>query len=255
MNPVATLVVALFAGAAAGILGSRLAVPADPGVVPATANELLPRLLELEAKVAALGFAAAVPAPAVAAERSVDPAREPAEVVDGHARQRLESLETAVARLQQTNQAARSAVVRDPATEAGAPKKTAAEHRFAIVAAGANEADQLAAWRQLRNLDNAYDDATVAVMVQVGLASKNPETRADVWRQADGRSKHPALAPALMQSLQSDGEARVRDEAAETLENYLDVPGVREALAAAMESDADESVRRQARHSLENGRR
>ncbi|MFO0420066.1 MAG: HEAT repeat domain-containing protein, partial [Planctomycetota bacterium] len=49
----------------------------------------------------------------------------------------------------------------------------------------------------------------------------------------------------------SDGDARVREEAAETLAGYLESPGVRASLTAAMGADADEKVRRQAGRSLE----
>ncbi len=250
MNASVSVVVALLAGALAGFASSRFAVPAEAAPVSAGADELPHRLDSLEQRVAALAAAAAVPTPAVSSESpTADAARAPALLVDAEARRRLEVLEQTVARWSQG--ARTNAPASDQAAEAAAapPKPTLAELQHAVVAATA-EADKIAAWQKLRFESNAYDDAAVATIVQLGLSSKDPAIRADVWRQADGRSTHPALAPALVQALQVDGEARVREEAAETLVKYLDVPGVREALTAASSGDADEKVRRQASRTL-----
>jgi hypothetical protein len=183
----------------------------------------------------------------------VDAARESLPAVDAVARTRLDALEQAMARLSTNAVAPQQPAIVDPAadeaTRRAAETKSVAEHQRAILVA-TTDAEKMAAWKQLRGLENAYDDATVAVMVQVGLSSQDPLVRADVWRQADGHSTHPALAPALLQALRVDGEPRVREEAAETLEKYLDVPGVREALQAAVAGDSDEGVKRQATRTL-----
>lgn len=254
MNAPSLVVIALLAGGLAGAVGGRFAAPE---VVPAVAaaTDVSPRLVDLEARVAQLAAAAAVsPAPVVAVARDRDePLREPATPVDAEARRRLDVLEHTVAKLAAGPARAGAPTERDQATaaaDAAAAKKSVAEHQRAIVH-GANDAEKLAAWRELRHQADSYDDAVVATMVQVGLSSQDAAVRADVWRQADGRSKHPSLPPALLQALQSDGEARVREEAAETLAGYLESPGVRAALTAAMSADADEKVRRQASRSLE----
>lgn len=74
-------------------------------------------------------------------------------------------------------------------------------------------------------------------------------------RQADARERNLLLVPPLMQALGQDAEAAVREEAAETLENYLDQPGVRQILETAARSDPDADVRRQAQAVLSSGRR
>jgi HEAT repeat protein len=59
----------------------------------------------------------------------------------------------------------------------------------------------------------------------------------------------------LLLSMQTDADAKVREEAAETLGDYLDQPGVQQALRTASGSDADPAVRRQALSSLGSRRR
>ncbi|HEX6813500.1 MAG TPA: HEAT repeat domain-containing protein [Planctomycetota bacterium] len=92
-----------------------------------------------------------------------------------------------------------------------------------------------------------HDAADAAIqLVQTSTVAK---TRADVWRQMHGAG-NARLAPHLVQSLLHDADADVREEAAESLDEYLDQPGVRQALQLASQNDADEKVRRQAARSL-----
>ncbi len=75
------------------------------------------------------------------------------------------------------------------------------------------------------------------------------ETRADVWRQlshvTDRRLRQP-----LLDALAYDEHAKAREEAAETLADFLPDRAVEGALRAAMENDVDAGVRRQAAESL-----
>lgn len=168
---------------------------------------------------------------------------------------RLTRLEQQVASRQNREQ--RTAAVDAQAPQPQAPPDPAellrqtAGFQTTILDPRATEQDKLRAWGSLRNREGAWTDAVVAEMTRIGLSSADPAVRADVWRQADGRSTHPAMAVALLQALQSDAVAGVREEAAETLENYADRPDVQQALRLAREHDPDEKVRRYAQRSLE----
>ena len=107
------------------------------------------------------------------------------------------------------------------------------------------------AWGQIRmNAADAWTYQIVAEAVRIGTTSTNPQIRADVWRQAHAGRTHPLLLQPLLHALANDLERTAREEAAETLDLYLDQPGVREALQTASQYDADPGVRRQALTSL-----
>ena len=107
------------------------------------------------------------------------------------------------------------------------------------------------AWGQIRmNAADAWTDVIVAEAVRIGTTSPNPQMRADIWRQAHAGRTHPLLLQPLLHAMANDTERTAREEAAETLDLYLDQPGVREALQAASQYDADPGVRRQALASL-----
>ncbi len=108
-----------------------------------------------------------------------------------------------------------------------------------------------AAWGQLRmNAAEAWTDLIVTEAVRIGATSSNPQLRADIWRQAHAGVAHPLLLQPLLYAMANDPERSAREEAAETLDLYLDQPGVREALQATSQYDADPGVRRQAMMSL-----
>ena len=90
----------------------------------------------------------------------------------------------------------------------------------------------------------------VAEAVRLGTTSSDPQVRSDIWRHAHANHTHALLLLPLLYALTSDPDRRVREEAAETLDLYLDQPGVREALQAVSQSDAELNVRRQAEMSL-----
>lgn len=89
-------------------------------------------------------------------------------------------------------------------------------------------------------------------MIYLGNASAEASVRADVWRQLDG-VVDDRLLPALLAALRSDPDRRAREEAAETLAEYLPNEAAREGLRQAAEVDPDERVRSQALRSLSGG--
>lgn len=115
----------------------------------------------------------------------------------------------------------------------------------------ADDETKATAWRTIRySADLAWTDAIVMEAVRIGTTSSDPWLRADIWRQAHANHTNPLLLQPLLQALANDPDARVRSEAAETLDLYIDEIGVREALQNASEIDADPDVRQQALSSL-----
>jgi len=218
----------------------------DPGV-----GELRARLEQVEAESrTAVPVASAVP---VERAETVEP--QPALLAsDPEVARRLAALEQAFAALQQ--RAAQSDAVPAPASLVKEPDpvdraRRVQENQQLILDARSDDKAKLRAWSQLRGLGDSWNDAVVATMTHLGLTSADAKVRADVWRQADGGSRvHPVMCNALLLALASDGDAKVRDEAAETLENYLGQPVVRQALEQASRHDADEKVRRRAVETL-----
>ena len=114
-----------------------------------------------------------------------------------------------------------------------------------------NDEMKTKAWRSMRYSESElWTDSIVLEAVRIGTTADDPEVRADIWRQAHGNATHPLLVQPLLQSLANDLDPRVRAEAAETLDLYLDQAGVREALQAAANHDEHRGVRQQARSSL-----
>ena len=106
-------------------------------------------------------------------------------------------------------------------------------------------------WGQIRmNAEDSWTDEIVAEVVRIGSTSTDPMLRANIWRQAHARRTHPLLLQPLLFALTNDPETTAREEAAETLDLYLDQPGVLEALQIAAQYDANPAVQRQATISL-----
>lgn len=246
------------AGAIGGLAGAALVMVWQPGnqvALPAPiqsdTGELRERLDRLEAE---LRRPAPVAVPAGGAEAAGAVVREaPPAVEDPAVLRRLQALEQAVAAFGKrpvggpVSGGPGGAPVVDDAL---AKSRAIAANQATILDPGRTDQERLAAWADLRREENGWNDGVVAMMTQMGLSNASAAVRADVWRQADARAKHPAMGQALLQALQVDQEATVREEAAETLENYLDLPGVREALVAARDRDTDAKVRRQAEETL-----
>lgn len=121
----------------------------------------------------------------------------------------------------------------------------------------ATEADRLLALRDLRSQrDPDGIDLRLYVldsMLELARTSQDGETRADVWRQlshlTDARLRQP-----LLDTLAYDQHADAREEAAETLADFLPDVAIEAALRFAAENDVAAGVRRQAASSLEPGR-
>lgn len=119
----------------------------------------------------------------------------------------------------------------------------------------ATAADKLRSWGALRRMGpDAWSDAVVQEMIQLGQTASDPATRADVWRQADARARHPAMRGALLVAMVQDPNPSVRGEAAETLECYCDDPQVVAALEQAAVQDKDPEVRENANKALRKWR-
>ncbi len=97
---------------------------------------------------------------------------------------------------------------------------------------------------------DCWTDSIVTEVVRIGLTSTEPNVRADVWRNAHAAHTHPLLLQPLLHALSSDPIGSVRAEAAETLNLYLDQPGIRAALESAAAYDIDAEVRQQAEAAL-----
>ncbi len=100
-------------------------------------------------------------------------------------------------------------------------------------------------------------DARIAILPAVlplAETSEDPAVRADAWRQLHGCDDPSLLAP-LLRAHESDPVARVREEAAESLDAFLADALVAQALRFAAENDPDPGVRRQALESLAGGER
>ncbi len=117
----------------------------------------------------------------------------------------------------------------------------------------ASEAERLDALRGLRGNHHADGtDARLAVlpeMIHLAETTQEAATRADVWRQLSHVTDRSLLAP-LVYSLQNDASDEVREEAAETLADFLPDPVAKSALEYAAQHDPDDGVRRQAADSL-----
>jgi hypothetical protein len=110
--------------------------------------------------------------------------------------------------------------------------------------------EKLAAHERLRRVPDAYTPPMVQELLRIAETSQRAETRADVWRFFDGASRLPHLVPPMLQALANDADWIAREEAAETLGNYLDDPVVLGALRWTAEHDAHERVRAKAQRTL-----
>ncbi|MCB9891633.1 MAG: HEAT repeat domain-containing protein [Planctomycetes bacterium] len=172
--------------------------------------------------------------------------------------ERIAALEASVARLTTARIHAPttgSSTAGMPSTQRPARDDAAEASKHQITAADANAdvEQRMRALRHLRGIEGGRSPSVVAAMIHLAQTSQDPEVRADVWRQMS-RAKDKQLVAPMMQAVQSDAHPKVREEAAETLGDFLDEPGVRSILQHVSENDVEEDVRRQARSSLERRR-
>ena len=120
------------------------------------------------------------------------------------------------------------------------------------------EEEKLQALRGLRGrTDAAGQDARIAIvpeMLELARTTQDPVVKADVWRQMSGCTD-PALRYPLLESAANDTGNKVREEAIETLSDFLPDPEVEAQLRHIMENDPDRGVRREAEKSLERWKR
>jgi hypothetical protein len=248
-------VAALVSAGVAVLLHGRTAPAAalPPGAdTPSGVAALVERVAQLERRLDELPAATQAPLPATAETVRRE---DTADLLIA-----LQSVETRVAQLERQSQPAQAqparaaAPPRDPAIVAAELLAEIARRQNDVLDARSSAEVKLEAWRWMRREKGSWNDAVVAQMVDLGLTSTDPKVRADVWRQADGNQVHQALVPALLRALQSDGDANVREEAAETLENYFDRPEVQQALEHSSRNDLDPRVRRQASQTIASAR-
>ncbi len=120
--------------------------------------------------------------------------------------------------------------------------------------ASAPVADRMHALRRLRGTSDGRSREVVIALAELARTTDDSDVRADIFRQLDGVAFMELRQP-LLDALQSDADRKVREEAAETLEGYLDDPSVRAALELAAENDANRDVREQAAETLEGRKR
>ena len=252
------LLAALLAALTSWAVASSFA-PSERGPAAATSD---PRTAELEERLARLEEDAARPA----AERvDLVPARAPRPTDSPVDTDRLDLLEERLAELERAFSDGRNRPaptrgdlqIEDPV--ATAVRAEAERQRRAQVQANASsiildatttDGEKLAAHQTLRRVEDAYTPAMVAELVRLGLESDVPRYRADTWRFFDGSSRLPELVPHLRTAVNTDPEPNVREEAAETLGEYLDEAGVVELLEWLRDNDPDPEVRDEARRAL-----
>ncbi len=242
----ATLALARGAPAAGGTSAGGTA--AARGAVAVPASDLARRLDALERALGRLEREAPLAEPREPLEADADAAAAPA----------LAELEARVAQLEE--------VARAPARPTAASFEPAAGHGREPVdllafqgtandPAAPDEA-RLAALRALRGRRDAYGgdarDAVALAMIELARTSADAAARADVWRQLHGVTD-PALREPLLDALANDPVAKVREEAAETLDAFLPDAAVASALGAALKNDPDGGVRKQAAETLALG--
>ncbi len=95
----------------------------------------------------------------------------------------------------------------------------------------------------------ALSGAVAVAAAQIAIDANDSSVRAGVWRQMAGVGD-PYLIQPLLYSLANDDSERVRRQAAKTLRDFLDEPGVQDALEYAGENDTSEWLRSEIRFSM-----
>jgi hypothetical protein len=128
------------------------------------------------------------------------------------------------------------------------------ESHAVILDPNAPDRDKTSAWTKLRRMDGEpWTDEVVLEMLRIGEGSEDDRAREEVWIGADSRHRNDLLASPLVRALSGDRSANVREEAADALKRYLDMPGVRDALIFASTNDASAKVRSEALEALMRG--
>lgn len=130
--------------------------------------------------------------------------------------------------------------------------------RVIILDVSRSDAERLRALYQLPNgpglrgapfATEAKSGAVAVAAAQMAIHSDDPRIRAAIWRLMSGVGD-PYLLQPLLYSVANDPDHTVRGEAARTLFDFVEEPGVREALEYARDNDATIRVRNEARLAL-----
>ena len=227
--------------------------------VAASIRALETRIAELEARMQTLSTPALLPAPAAEEPRArvSEDASFDLEELSGFA-ERLARLEARQAGLQQIRPA--DPGLGRPWTRRGEIQVravSAAEQRDELHALvldpNASDSDRAHAWLDLLQVEaEPWTDQVVMEAVHIGATSEDDRAREVIWIGADTHHRNDLLVQPLIQAL-SDPVENVREEAADALGRYLDVPGVRAALLFTSRNDASEKVREEAQRVLDEG--
>ncbi len=201
----------------------------------------------------------------VAPEAATEPQRQEQPF---RANQLTQQIEVVAARVEKLEQKARAAATRAAAAPILAhlmqpqPRLTPEQRQQKVSELRATAMDgtemdilRIVALQQLRSLGKGTRTGDVArSMIDLAQGTEDPKIRAHVWRNMH-RADEKQLIDPMIQALAHDTDADVREEAAESLGFFLDVPRAKAALEHAMRNDAARGVRREAERSLEGKNR
>ncbi len=120
-----------------------------------------------------------------------------------------------------------------------------AQAKFLDTSLSDSERVQALGWLRYAD-DNARSGAVAAAAVEMAMKSDHAR---QIWEYLKGVGD-PYLIQPLLESLAYDSSPDVRREAAKTLEDFIDEPGVREALEYAIAHDESQVVRDRAHFTL-----
>jgi HEAT repeat protein len=223
---------------------------------------MTPQLLPTTLSVLALGAAGV----ALTLVSMVPPLPPP--VIDSNAIALTQQIEVVAARVEKLEQKAQAAATHTVGLPILAnlmesqPGLTPEQHlekvsQLRATAMNGTEMDilRIVALQQLRSLGKGARTGDVArSMIDLAQGTEDPKIRAHVWRSMH-RADDKQLIDPMIQALAHDTDARVRQEAAESLGFFLGVPRAKAALDHAMHNDAARGVRREAERSLDGRNR
>ena len=114
------------------------------------------------------------------------------------------------------------------------PEAVIAEAKATLLNTIFSDGERIAALNKLARDD--YDSAVVAATAQIGLTSRDVGARISAWAHLR-RIDDPYLVQPLVHALANDTNPIVRQQAALTLNTFLDEPGIRDALLRAAAED------------------
>lgn len=113
-----------------------------------------------------------------------------------------------------------------------------------------SDSDKAHAWLDLAQQEVfPWADDVIAEMTAIGLTSEDDRAREVVWIGAESEHRSALLVQPLISAL-GDSVAEVREEAADALSQYLEMPGVQKALLWTSSYDESERVRNEAARAL-----